>query len=175
MAIIRLFVVLFLITVFSRLLPHYWNFTAMMSASLLCGQAFNKRLSIPFVWLCLFISDILLSVLYGYAILGSWMLFTYSGYALTTGVARFFPETKGSARVLALCGFTLFYWAWTNLGSFWAMYPHTLSGLSVCYISALPFLRSALLGNLIFLPILLLVFRYTGEPLSTTVVKHRHA
>ena len=154
-----LLTLLFLCAVLSRLLPHLPNVTAMMSISVVGAQLLQRKISIPFILVCLLVTDSLLAMIYGYPLLGSWMLFSYSGYALTTLMMSFFPDIRGGYRFGGMCGLSLFYWLWTNLGSFMVMYPHTLSGLGLCYINALPFLRDALIGNLIFLPIILCIVR----------------
>jgi hypothetical protein len=50
---------------------------------------------------------------------------------------------------------SLFFYIYTNFG-WWLltnMYPPTFEGLIYCYIAALPFLKTNLLGNLFFVPV----------------------
>jgi len=158
----RLLCILFISILLTRLLPHWGNFTAMMSASLCAGQLLPKKISIPFIVASLLISDILLSLFLGLPFMGSWLLFSCSGYALTTLLANQINPGSYLFRFVTLSGLGFFYWFWTNLGAYFAIYPHNLSGLILCYYNALPFLQYALLGNLICYPILLVILHYTG-------------
>ncbi|MSP53081.1 MAG: hypothetical protein EXR81_02365 [Gammaproteobacteria bacterium] len=54
---------------------------------------------------------------------------------------------------------TLAYWLWTNFGT-WLMsnmYSHDAAGFLDCYLAALPFLRNALIANIIYILIFYLV------------------
>jgi hypothetical protein len=56
-------------------------------------------------------------------------------------------------------GSSIFFYLYTNFG-WWlvsGMYEHSLSGLLRCYWMAVPFFRNNLLGNLIFVPLVVYV------------------
>lgn len=71
-----------------------------------------------------------------------------------------FPLCKGGLRgILGITSIgiisSIFFFLYTNFG-WWLvsnMYPHTLDGLTQCYIMGLPFFKNNLIGNLIFVPI----------------------
>jgi hypothetical protein len=125
------------------------------------GVLFRKQWAVTITLLGLIFSDIILGLIYHTAMFGLWTLFTYSGFALIAFFAPSFslPRSRGSARVggfniwvyLALS--TLAYWVWTNFGIWLTTpwYPHTTEGLSLCFTAALPFLRNALIGNILYM------------------------
>ena len=141
-----------LTAIIGRIIPHPNNMTPLTSLALFSGFSFKRGPSLLITLLSLLISDSLLSWIYGYPLLGSWSIFTYSGYLLIALTASFqpaFPKLNRSLiyTLVATCG----YWLWTNFGTWlvtFDMYPHTLAGLTTCYIAALPFLRNALIGSL---------------------------
>jgi hypothetical protein len=59
-------------------------------------------------------------------------------------------------------GASLWFYLWTNFGVWlldsWGMYPKTLAGLAACFIAGLPFLKLNLLPNLVFIPLLVIVW-----------------
>lgn len=152
-------VLTFLIATIGRLIPHLANATPLTSLALLSGFLFNKRLGLIIIGSSLLMSDLLLSLIHGYAMFGSWTLFTYSGFLLIT---FFSPSALSQHRFLKLGGFlvsvTMLYWLWTNLGTwlFSGLYVHTASGLGACYLMALPFLGHAMLGNILYTSLFLI-------------------
>lgn len=167
----KAFLSLLVLAVMSRIVPHPANVTAMTALAVLGPCYLSRRLSIACVMLALLLSDALLAWQQHSLIIGSWSVFSYSGFFLIA----FLTQTN---RLRSLPVATLFYWSWTNLGV-WitaGLYPQTASGLLACYSAALPFLRNALLGDLLWYGILLyslnaLVkadkFRYNGAFLSS--------
>jgi len=169
---ILLIVVVFVIGIFSRLIPHLPNATAIISLSLFSAVQFSRTRSLLIVLAMLFFSDLLLSLLNHYPLFGSWSWFTYSGIIVITFFGRKLRENRRWLAI-GICGVSacLFFWLWTNFGTFLlaGMYPHTFSGLFTCYFMALPFLGHSLLANLIWLPLLFWV------PLKVNDVKGAHA
>lgn len=146
--------------VLSRVLPHIPNMTPLISLALMTGVLFSKRLACLWVLLALLISDVALAWFYGYAVFGSWTFFTYTGFALIT---LFGFSLSKESRLLTMVGFavtsSLGFWLWTNIGSWWQMYPHTWQGVVVCYSMALPFLRASVLGSVATMVVLRLLLQ----------------
>ena len=97
----------------------------------------------------LLLSNICLHFLFGYAVFGSWSLFTFSGLLLLL-----FMRQKNDTNMFALTIVgVVTYWTWTNFGT-WLMtndlYPKTLFGLMQCFIAGLPFLKHNVIGSLIY-------------------------
>ncbi len=86
-------------------------------------------------------------------LLGITMRRLYGGRPPKSSGAQFWgglPPYSLIFGVLASC----FFFLYTNFG-WWVlsgMYSHTLSGLIACYVNALPFFKTNLLGNLILVP-----------------------
>jgi len=151
-----------LIGVFGRLVIHLPNATPLACLSLLIAARYSRTVSIAVILSALFISDALLAHIYGYPILGGWSWFTYSGFLAMVLCGSFLkPSTRAGSYLLAIFATTLGYWLWTNLGVWMlgGLYPRTTTGLSTCFIAALPFLRNALIGNLIWMTFFLFLFK----------------
>jgi hypothetical protein len=128
----------------SRLLPHPPNLTPIAAMALFGGATLaDKRVAflVPLVALCL--TDIFLGF--------SWLTpVVYGSFALSVCLGFWLRGRRSAGRIAAatLCGSMLFF-ILTNLG-FWALtpfYAKTLSGLSECYIAALPFFRNTFAGD----------------------------
>jgi len=138
----------------SRLLPHPYNFTPIGAMALLGGTYIaNKKLAFVIPLLAMFISDVLLQLTTGYGfhwgmpfVYGSFMLITCLGFYLRKLVQR------QTIMVCSLVGSLLFFFV-TNFGT-WAtppfLYPHTAAGLVDCYIKAIPFFGSTIMGDLFY-------------------------
>jgi hypothetical protein len=161
-----------LMGILGRVLPHFPNVTPMTSISLFNGTKLNRAMALLTTAIALLVSDILLAYFYGYPIFSLWSIFTYSGFFFITlcgkrmgkvtivtamnngdGTSR---GNNGSAHWQSLpiwiASMSLGYWLWTNLGVWLTsgMYAKNAAGLLSCYIAALPFLRTALIGDLIW-------------------------
>lgn len=151
-----------LIGAVSRVAPHLPNMTAMTSLSLLVGTQFSRKSAVLIVALALLISDLLLAYGFGYAVFGPWSLFTYSGFIVISLLGKYLAPLK---RVYLL-GFvicaSLAFWVWTNFGVWLldGMYPKSFSGLIMCYTAALPFLRNAVMGDVLWMLVLLNILYY---------------
>lgn len=140
-------ILLVVIGVVARLLPHPANFTPLGASALFSGAKIGRPWNYLLPLAALFISDLFLgfhkTVPYVY---GSFILITFLG-------ERFASQTKYVGRLagLAVLSSVLFYLI-TNFGV-WAsstLYPHTLAGLIQSYVMGLPFLRPTLAGDIIY-------------------------
>jgi hypothetical protein len=135
-----------------RLLPHPWNFTPIAAVALFSGVYLGKRYALFVPLLAMFLSDIFLGF-YDLKL----MLAVYGSFALVGLIGLAIRRRKNPATVLggSLAASTLFFLI-TNFAvwqfSFW--YEKSLSGLFQCYALALPFFRSALLGDLFYTGVL---------------------
>jgi hypothetical protein len=142
------------IATLGRLIPHPPNATPLASLAILSAVMLRKPWAIGLTLVSLCLSDIILGYLNHSAIWGTWSWFTYSGYLALALCA------PSQGRLSILLPYTLFatfgYWLWTNFGTWLEglMYPYSWQGLVNCYVAGLPFLRNAVLGNLIYLVVL---------------------
>lgn len=148
----------------SRVLLHIPNVTALTSISILAAMYFSRITAISLVILTLMISDILLAQFFHYPIVGTWTLFTYSGFLGITFLCKKYQPNTHARLFRFLISSSLLFWLWTNFGVWLCadMYSKTLSGLINCYFAALPFLRNQCLGDLAWMVLLLSAFRLAG-------------
>lgn len=77
---------------------------------------------------------------------GFWM--TYLGFAAYPLLGKVAKNTHQRLILLPLASFLFFLIS--NAGVWWDWYPHTLEGLTTCYLLAIPFYTRTLLGDLGF-------------------------
>ena len=138
----------------SRLLPHPYNFTPIGAMALFGGTYItNKKQALLIPLIAMFISDVLLQLTTGYGfhwgmpfVYGSFMLIAYLGFYLRKLVQR------QTVMVCSLVGSLIFFFI-SNFGT-WAtppfLYPQTAAGLVDCYIKAIPFFGSTIMGDLFY-------------------------
>jgi hypothetical protein len=142
----------------TRILPHPPNCTAVGALALFGGAYFSRRwLAIAAPLAAMLIGDAVLSVvLFG----GS---FTWAGptsyvcFAMTALLGMLLRERAGIGRVAtAAVAASVLFFLISNF-SVWLgsrMYSQTPAGLMACYIAAIPFAQSMLLGNLFYTGVL---------------------
>lgn len=147
--------------IFGRLIPHPPNASPMTAIALFGGTQLSRGRAFAVTMLTMLVSDILIAWFSGHEIIGTWSLFTYSGFAaivLAGSYLRYAPTAGRTMGFIATS--SIFFWLWTNFGV-WAMgglYPRTLVGLADCYLLAIPFLGNALIGDLAWGLVLFLSF-----------------
>ena len=152
--------------IIGRVIPHVPNVTPMTSLSLFAGSKLKRIIALFTIIITFALSDILLSLFYGYAVFSSWTFFVYSGFIIITFMGKFlsrrFSWSKFPCYMVAT---TLFYWLWTNCGVWLTsgLYAKNLTGLFSCYVVALPFLRNALIGDFIWGIVVFGVFAFIGH------------
>jgi hypothetical protein len=147
-----------LFAVFSRFLPHIFHSTAIgftaVGGGLLYFGARRSRWQTIIAVLALMVTDYYLTVFaYGYAFHTSAYLVTWVWYGAICLLGHQMLSGKPSAlRVIVgvLASATSFF-IFSNfavwMGSI--MYPHTVAGLSACYIAAIPFYANDLISTAI--------------------------
>lgn len=141
--------------VFSRILPHtWWNFTAVGASLLYFGARRSPRQFFLPVLAFAATDYYLTTIVYSYPFHLQDYLVTWAWYlgACVLGWA-ILREQVTAPRVLgaALASSTSFFVfsnfaVWMGFGS----YPHTLGGLTACYIAGLPFYRNDTLATTLF-------------------------
>ena len=132
--------------VFFRLVPHPPNATPIVAMSLFAGALFHNRVLAYLVPLAvMLLSDVVIG-------LHSTIWYVYASILITVLIGSTLKHITvfgiGSAVVIASVVFFLL----TNFGSwlYHDMYPQNIAGLVQAYVAGLPFLRNALIANLIF-------------------------
>ena len=94
-----------------------------------------------------FLSIIVFDKFVGGFYLGFWWTYLgFAAYPLLGYISR--KQPKLQAIFLPLASFSFFLLS--NFGTFWYWYPHTISGLILCYSLAVPFYARTLTGDLLF-------------------------
>ena len=157
------------VTVFavgSRILPTSWlSFTCLISLAVFSGAVLPSRFGWLLPLLARIITDAAFHLKTGHGYFNSWP-FDYSSYILIYFMCRNLPVRQYSAVMGRTVGALALYFVLSNLGV-WMMedfHPHTFAGLMGCYISAIPFVRGMVIGNLIAAP----VFFFLWNAVSAT-------
>jgi hypothetical protein len=158
---------LIFLAAFTRLIPHYPNFTAVGAIALFGGAFLHKRylaLLVPVA--ALFVSDLFLNNLVYSNLSGSSESFTlfYAGSLWVYGafilIVLLGMKLLKSRSIGLLAGTSalasIIFFITTNFGM-WigsGIYPKTIGGLAACYYVALPYFWNTLLGDLFYVGVL---------------------
>ena len=139
------------------------GFTAVIAVSLFAGLIVkDKKLAFLLPLITVFISDVLIQVLYAlnlfpYAGFYNGQLYNYALFFIITliGISLRNYKTAGIFAA-AFIGPTIFFLisnfiVWKTQGLVMS-YPNSISGLMQCYTFGLPFYRNSLISTFIFLP-----------------------
>lgn len=140
-----------LVAVFSRLVPHPANFTALNAIALTGPLYFGSA------WISFFVvvsSMLLTDVLLGFHPVLS---FIYLSFGLIVCFGKCLKKNSSCLEVLSLTVFSsLLFFFLSNFGE-WLMgpiYPKTMVGFIACYTAAIPFFSNQLLGDLAYTAVL---------------------
>lgn len=138
-------IILLLVGIILRFLPHVPNVAPVVAIALFGGVYLNKRYAIFMPFILMVISDLFLGM-------HNVIAFTWGSVLLISLLGIWLKKHKNVFTVAGLSGLSsIIFFVITNFGV-WLMgwYPHNLNGLINCYVMAIPFLRYSLLGDLIY-------------------------
>lgn len=140
-------IILTILAILSRLLPHPANFTAVGASSLFAGG----KLPRPYNYLLPLVIMVFTDLIIG---LHGTMLYVYASFvAIVFMGERFLQNQPSTSRlvVVAMSGSALFFLV-TNFGVWMqsAMYPPTAAGLLESYVMGLPFWRNMMIADVLF-------------------------
>ena len=137
-----------LIAALTRLIPHPPNFAPITAMSLFAGAYFTrKQLAFIMPLLAMLISDLFLGF---YTI----SVFVYLSFAVITWLGQ--QKTMVTPK-LVLLGSVLFFLI-SNFGVWLLYYPKTVDGLVTCFVLAIPFFVTSLLGDIFYSVIMVFGF-----------------
>ena len=145
-------ILLILLSVFSRLIPHIPNFVSIGAVSLFGGVYMKKRyFFIPIV--AMLISDYFIG-LYDWKL----MVSVYGSYVLCFFIGSLLKKfQKINVALFGSLGCSIAFFLITNFGV-WAFanwYPHNLTGLIQCFTAAIPFFRNSIMGDMFYSVVLI--------------------
>jgi len=155
-----LIIIFILLGVFTRIIPHPPNFTAIGAIALFSG-AFIKEKHLAFLMpiIIMLMSDLLL----GYKL----MLSVYVSFIAIVGLGWFLQKKQTMKQIIHISLLaSIIFFIITNFSVFLtsSMYPKNIIGLIECYTLAIPFFLNTLLSNIIYSIIMFYSFN---------IVKHR--
>ncbi|HLB01422.1 MAG TPA: DUF6580 family putative transport protein [Bacteroidota bacterium] len=142
--------ILAVMAVFSRLIPHPANFTPIAALALFGGVYFEKKYAFILPLAVLLVSDAIIGFYDGIGwVYGSFLIIGLLGLWLRNH--RSIRNTAG----VTLAGSVIFF-ILTNFGVWLAggLYMPTTAGLVECYVVAVPFFRNTLAGDLFYVAVL---------------------
>ncbi len=150
----------------------YMNFSALGALAVLCGAVVRPTwLGILIPLGCRVLTDVVIQTESGGGVYSSWM-FVYAAYITTFALGRWIqpkhlPAAFGTGLLSAAAFFLI-----SNFGEWYMpyepgqyMYARTFSGLTTCFVNAIPFARGTFLGDIGFT----VVFIGTMQLLALTV------
>jgi len=164
-------VLLILFAAFSRLMPHPENFAPVAAAAIFAGLFMNKKYAIIIPIAATVLSDIFIGF-YPYVI---WVYGTYAVIAVLGLLMQSrVQKSAGIKKAGYIYGTTIIasiiFFLVTNFGV-WAsglFYEMSLSGLMQSYIAAIPFFRTSLLADVVYITLMtgvyMLVTRMSQVP-----------
>lgn len=149
----------------------FFNFTPVIAIALFSGAKFqDKKWSVIIPVVSLFISDVILSYLNNFDIFHNTILFTYGSILLVILLGRLLNSER--LNISKTVSFTLLssllFFVITNIGVwlFSNMYTLDLTGLTKCFVLALPFLQKSIAGDLFFATVLFGVYELVSKKLT---------
>jgi len=137
-----------------RVVPHPYNASPIAAMALFGGYTLRPRwVSALLPLAAMLVSDILLQLISHNGFYGADQFYVYGSFMLINIIGMQMRRT-GALNIgfMSIAGSLLFFFitnfaTWLNqLG----MYPHTIAGLTACFIAGLPFLTGTLMGDLFF-------------------------
>ncbi len=140
---------------FTRLIPHYPNFTAVGAMALFGGAYFSKKyLAFIVPMAALLLSDLFLGF---YS--GMWVV--YLSFALIVLIGMQIGQNKKPGKILlASISASVAFFLITNFALFPpnSIYPQNLIGIVESYTAAIPFFSYTLLGDLFYVGLMFGIF-----------------
>lgn len=150
----------------------FFNFTPVIAVALFSGAKFqDKKWSVIIPVVSLFISDVILSYLNNFDIFHNTILFTYGSILLVILLGRLLNSER--LNISKTVSFTLLssllFFVNTNIGVwlFSNMYTLDLTGLTKCFVLAIPFLQKSIAGDLFFATVLFGVYELVNNKLTS--------
>lgn len=153
-------IVIVLIGVSLRLLPHPPNFAPIAAIALFGGVYFSRKIAFTLPITAMVISDIFIGY-YEFKL----MAFVYGSFLSCIILGFWLRKHKKWQTILAgsiLSAFIFFFLTNFAVWIFTPWYSKTFSGLIQSYLMALPFFRNTLLGNLFYVSVFFGIYELVG-------------
>ena len=146
---------LVLLGAFTRLIPHYPNFTSVGAIALFAAFTFRKAWLAYFVPLAaVLLSDVALQLVTPWPAFGAIKLFVLAAFCLTVAGGRQLKNPSLLKVGGGAVGSSLVFFVVTNLGVWMTgggfHYPMNLAGLQATFAAGIPFFQWTLAGTLFY-------------------------
>ncbi len=150
---------LILIASFSRIIPHYPNYTPIIAISLFGGKYFVNRtlaffLPVFTLWLSdLIINNFILDYFKTFIFFYPGFYWQYLSVLLISFIGRNYINKISTFKLFGVSIFSsLFFFVISNFGVFISssIYPKDFNGLLLCYTAAIPFFYGTLISSIIY-------------------------
>ncbi|MBW7959880.1 hypothetical protein H3C65_00075 [Patescibacteria group bacterium] len=160
------FLLIVLLAVIARLVPHIPNFVPITGLALFSGAHFKNKISFLIPLAAMAISDIFLGF-------HNTIPYVYLSFIVIFFIGRLIKKTSFLAVASASLISAVLFFLITNFGVWQAgsMYPKTVEGLLQCYLMGLPFFRNTVLGDLFYSFLFFYGFKFL--PSATSEVANR--
>jgi len=141
-------VLLVAIAAIGRLVPHPWNATPVMAATLVAGVYLNRRAALVVPLAATIVSDLFLGF-YEWKVMAA----VYAAYALIALGSILLKRWKSAESVIAAAVISSTVFFLTTNAAVWFFTPwygHSSRGLLSAYLMGLPFYRNAVAGDVCF-------------------------
>ncbi len=153
-------ILLVILCVVFRIVPHPPNFAPVGAAAVFAGRTLKPWMALSLTGLAMFAGDFMLSRIHGYAWYSGVTPFVYAGFFVQAMLGRGWRARRGGAIGAAFAGSIVFF-VISNFGV-WAtsgMYAHNPAGALACYAAAIPFFGGTLVGNVVWTVILSALYK----------------
>jgi len=142
-------ILLVVVAVIFRLLPHPANFAPIGAIALFGGVYLKNKQAMWLPLAAMIVSDIIIG-------LHSTIFFTWGSFLFIAGIGIYLKTRKNIKNVIlgTVLGSLVFYFV-TNFGV-WAvtpLYAKTTQGLIQCYLMAIPFFRNTLVSDIFYVAV----------------------
>ena len=150
---------LILLASFSRIIPHYPNFTSIIAISLFVGKYFENRnlaffLSVFILWFSdIIINNFIIDYYKTFTFFYPGFYWQYFSILLISLIGRCFLKKLSVLKLLGISiSSCLVFFLISNFGVFISssIYPKDFNGLLICYIAAIPFFYGTLVSSIIY-------------------------
>lgn len=136
------------ILVISRIIPHPANFTPLSAMALWGGAKMSPRITMVVILVSMLISDLII----GLDNLWS-RLSVYGSLFIAVFIGKTILKNAGLVKAFGtIIGSSLIFFLLTNFAvwRFSGMYPINISGLTNCFLLAIPFFRNSIISDMLF-------------------------
>ncbi len=138
-------ILLVVLGIATRLLPHASQFTAILAVAMFSGMYLSRTQALVLPLAMMVISDLILGF-------HDTMFFTWGSMLIVSAIGLWVKNHKNPVTVLAASVWSsVLFFVVTNFGAWLSpLYPNTWQGLQECYIMAVPFFRTTLLSTVAY-------------------------